>query len=304
MASGGIVGLPLPPSMFDEPGNGGYAGGGIVAFAEAGAVKKPKSYADRALGGMSTDLGENINQVKENIPLRDTYSRRYTEALEQDMSPEAMAARKKQDMWMTLAQIGAKMATTPGGFLRGAAAGIESALPGAQEMAKERRAEQREALKGLVSQENVSNQQAAKFYELGAAQQQKALELRNEGFKLDVSIQLAELSRATEIQKANIMAAAQRESASIGAAAANNAAYAELAKIDAETRKHVRTILQSNNDYRTAVMSGDNATVARMENAAYQALNMQPMSMDSRGVRQPGAAAAGSQLPPGTVLIN
>ena len=300
MASGGIVGLPLPDSMFDEPSNGGYAGGGIVAFAEAGEVKKtPKSYADRMLGGMSTDLGENIAQVRENIPLQDKYSRRYTEALEQDMSPEAMAARKKQDMWMTLAQIGAKMATTPGGFLRGAAAGIESALPGAQEMAKERRTEQREALKGLVGQENVSNQQAAKFYELGAAQQQKALELRNEGFKLDVSIQLAELSRATEIQKANIMAAAQRDSASIGAAAANNAAYAELAKIDAETRKHVRTILQSNPDYRTAVMSGDNATVASMENTAYQALNLQPMSMDTRGVRQPAAAPAAPAAPAG-----
>lgn len=40
MAMGGIAGLPVPDDMFDEPSNGGfndgYAGGGIVAFADGG----------------------------------------------------------------------------------------------------------------------------------------------------------------------------------------------------------------------------------------------------------------------------
>lgn len=40
MAEGGIVGLNIPDTMFDEPSNGGfddgYAGGGIVAFADGG----------------------------------------------------------------------------------------------------------------------------------------------------------------------------------------------------------------------------------------------------------------------------
>ena len=36
MADGGIASLPVPDAMFDEPTNGGYAGGGIVAFAEGG----------------------------------------------------------------------------------------------------------------------------------------------------------------------------------------------------------------------------------------------------------------------------
>lgn len=42
MAEGGIAGLPIPDTMFDEPTNGGfddgYAGGGMVAFADGGDV--------------------------------------------------------------------------------------------------------------------------------------------------------------------------------------------------------------------------------------------------------------------------
>lgn len=36
MAGGGLTTLPLPDTMFDEPDDGGYAGGGIVAFARGG----------------------------------------------------------------------------------------------------------------------------------------------------------------------------------------------------------------------------------------------------------------------------
>lgn len=36
MADGGIATLPVPDGMFDEPDNGGYAGGGLLAFARGG----------------------------------------------------------------------------------------------------------------------------------------------------------------------------------------------------------------------------------------------------------------------------
>jgi len=39
MAAGGIAGLSVPDTMFDEPDNGGYATGGLVAFADGGAAK-------------------------------------------------------------------------------------------------------------------------------------------------------------------------------------------------------------------------------------------------------------------------
>lgn len=36
MAAGGLTDAPIPAGMFDEPDNGGYAGGGIIAFADGG----------------------------------------------------------------------------------------------------------------------------------------------------------------------------------------------------------------------------------------------------------------------------
>jgi hypothetical protein len=36
MAEGGLASLPIPDTMFDEPNNGGYADGGVVAFASGG----------------------------------------------------------------------------------------------------------------------------------------------------------------------------------------------------------------------------------------------------------------------------
>ena len=48
MAMGGIASLPIPGAMFDEPDNGGYgdgyAGGGLVAFADGGEASDPLSW--------------------------------------------------------------------------------------------------------------------------------------------------------------------------------------------------------------------------------------------------------------------
>ncbi len=44
MAGGGLSELPLPDTMFDEDRNGGYAGGGIVAFAGGDEVVAPGAY--------------------------------------------------------------------------------------------------------------------------------------------------------------------------------------------------------------------------------------------------------------------
>jgi hypothetical protein len=41
-ATGGIADLPVPDAMFDEPNNGGYAGGGIIAFSSGGST--PTNY--------------------------------------------------------------------------------------------------------------------------------------------------------------------------------------------------------------------------------------------------------------------
>ena len=52
MAEGGLLSVPIPDAMFDEPDNGGYAGGGIVAFAAGDEVDGEESY-DELAGGAS-----------------------------------------------------------------------------------------------------------------------------------------------------------------------------------------------------------------------------------------------------------
>jgi hypothetical protein len=52
MAAGGLTTLPLPDTMFDEPNNGSYAGGGIVAFAGGGYGKYFEDVATKAVPGL------------------------------------------------------------------------------------------------------------------------------------------------------------------------------------------------------------------------------------------------------------
>ena len=51
MAAGGLADLPVPDTMFDEPSNGGfndgYAGGGLVAFANGGDTERYGSFFER-----------------------------------------------------------------------------------------------------------------------------------------------------------------------------------------------------------------------------------------------------------------
>jgi hypothetical protein len=76
------------------------------------------------------------------------------------LSEEGQKKRRDEDKWMALAQLGATMAGTPGSLLQAAGAGVKAALPGLQESSKERRAEQREAIKQLALDEGATNAEA------------------------------------------------------------------------------------------------------------------------------------------------
>ena len=306
MASGGIVGLPLPPSMFDEPGNGGYAGGGIVAFAEAGAVKKPKTSGERMAEAFRLNpesIQQSMVDLEKLAPRETKYSDMQRQQYERELTPEAMAARKKQDMWMTLAQIGAKMATTPGGFLRGAAAGIESALPGAQEMAKERRQEMRQAMDALAAQEGATNKQRMELLNMSYAMQLKVADAVAKGIELEQALQLAREEMRNRLSVAGIGASAQRYSADRNASAMERQMQAQQFKESEEGRKWVRQGLQAVGPYMEAVRKGDFATARAIEDKAMQENGIPVFSAPtpSGGRSSP---AAGSQLPPGAVLIN
>jgi hypothetical protein len=175
----------------------GYAGGGLVAFLTGGEVedknKNPndingdgvvdeqdiilvnapqKIASAKSLGGasafdmpasiagMSGDLMTNLTNYQDMFTPKTKQQDRLTAAYEEELTPESIKKAKKQDMWMALGQIGAKMATTPGSILQAASAGIGEALPGIAASAKERKADQRQMLKNLQEQEGLSNKEA------------------------------------------------------------------------------------------------------------------------------------------------
>lgn len=172
-AGGGLSDLPLPDGMFDEPSNGGfddgYRGGGLVAFA-GGEEVEDEDEEITVTGRKDTSPESYYGYYKDPTLMREQIDalykpeRKYSEQLNKFytdvLDPTARKARRKEDMWMTLGQIGAKMATTPGSFLQAASAGIGEALPGVLAASKERRAEQRDAIKTLAQNEGLNNKEA------------------------------------------------------------------------------------------------------------------------------------------------
>jgi hypothetical protein len=182
MADGGLAMLPIPETMFDEPMNGGYADGGIVAFAEAGPVgymqEAPEDEELEAVGsrgryGYAPTFEGNMALTKKYAPQQSKYGDKLTSFYEAEMSPEAQKKRGKQDLNSFLMSFGAKLASTRGPLLSAAGEAAGQTLPGYQESVKQRRAEQRDAIKTLAAREDMTNKQATETFRL-ANDMQKA----------------------------------------------------------------------------------------------------------------------------------
>jgi hypothetical protein len=163
MADGGLAMLPIPETMFDEPMNGGYADGGIVAFREAGLTSTP-DYS--VLQQMLAEYGDEVRGRQEYGTLYQP-KREASERLRQfygdALSEEAQKKRGKQDLNSFLMSFGAKLASTRGPLLSAAGEAAGQTLPGYQESVKERRAEQRDALKQLAADEGMTNAEQREF---------------------------------------------------------------------------------------------------------------------------------------------
>jgi hypothetical protein len=188
----------------------GYANGGLVAFLTGGEVKDKDKNSDdingdgvvdekdvilvnapqkvappRSLGGgvafdmpssiagMSSDMMTNLTNYQDMYTPERKQQDRLIAAYEEELTPESIRKAKKQDMWMALGQIGAKMATTPGSILQAASAGIGEALPGIAAAAKERKADQRQLLKNLQEQEGLTNKEAKEAANIALEMQTK-----------------------------------------------------------------------------------------------------------------------------------
>jgi len=142
--------------------------GAIVASGEKAPTVNPLSMQGKAFAPSPDILARFKQNVLGSSDLADELSPRATKRaqqlealLDEEMSPEALKSRRKEDMWMALGQIGAKMATTPGSLLQAASAGIGEALPGIAASAKERRGAKRNLVKELLSEERLSNKELA-----------------------------------------------------------------------------------------------------------------------------------------------
>lgn len=228
MAGGGLSELPVPDGMFDEPSNGGYAGGGLVAFQTGGEVEDEEDMI--VVQGQPDNSPESYygyfrdpSLMREQIDALYTPDRKYAGELskfyENIRSPEEQKKRRQEDMWLALGQIGARMASTPGSLLQAASAGIGEALPGIAASAKERRAEQRDAIAALAQQEGLNNKEALDLAKL-------TMEGTNRYGEFDVKrLDREQQERLTKYQeemankRTQMQVGAQIQSAKIGARA-------------------------------------------------------------------------------------
>jgi hypothetical protein len=96
MAEGGLLSVPIPDNMFDEPDNGGYAGGGIVAFAAGDEVDGEES-EDELAGG---DAGDNYaaflaKQARERADKEAKNKQKNAERRDASLKGEAQPLRPK-----------------------------------------------------------------------------------------------------------------------------------------------------------------------------------------------------------------
>lgn len=175
MNSGGLADLPVPDTMFDEPHDGSYAGGGIVALATGtpGKVKTPEELAAEAKAKSPESMYGNYRDPEEQYkyiqsmykPEREA-STALTDMLKGAASPEQMRRRKNEDIGSFLMNFGGNLASKSGPFLSAAGESLVATAPLLRESAKERRADQMDALKTMAAQEGLSNKEALDLYKL------------------------------------------------------------------------------------------------------------------------------------------
>lgn len=283
MAGGGLSELPIPDTMFDEDRNGGYAGGGMVAFATGGgAYREPQEWGEyfeslatqnfpgmrvtsrmrspeqnRLAGGVPnsyhktgaardfvppkgmslTEFGDQLRKLygpgvdviyntkghfdhvhvepgrssSAKLPERDIESAagrasslmdqyavakqlyaglpesgldEYEGYLRKELDPETQRKARKDDMWMSLASIGANMAASKSPyFLQATGEALAATLPGVRADKKERKEAERDARTAL--REVLGLKRAEQKQVLDYAMDLRAVELGAEGAQLE-----------------------------------------------------------------------------------------------------------------------
>jgi hypothetical protein len=168
-------------------------------------------------GGYDDTLGGNLDTINQEATREVKRAQQYQTYLDKMLDPEERKKSKKEDMWLALGQIGARMATTPGSLLQAAGAGIGEALPGIAAAAKERRGEERAIIKDMMDQERIGNKEVMERANM-ALDMLKGYNVNEKSFQdQNFTNMLTRLGFDTDIVKANIMAAAGIREAIISA---------------------------------------------------------------------------------------
>ncbi len=211
MADGGLAMLPIPETMFDEPMDGEYADGGIVAFAQGDEVDEERILRENmAYYRDPQNFMRDINAAYQ--PKRE-YAERANQAYKDLLSEEGQKKRGKQDLNSFLMSFGAKLASTRGPLLSAAGEAAGQTLPGYQESVKERRAEVRDALKQLAADEGMTNAEQRAFVLEGMKGRGQAGEIAKGFVERKAAKEAAALEQAGALQRTNITAGASRYAA-------------------------------------------------------------------------------------------
>jgi hypothetical protein len=309
MAEGGIVGLDIPETLFDESSNGGfdegYAGGGLVAFGPGGIVggedpleyKDPNEIVVERSQAPDNYYGNYINpevmrdEVKRFYDPKSVELDKLTKYYSDTLTPESQKARFSEDKWAALAAMASKMGQTPGSFLQGINAGLGEANKMLSQSRKERRAEKIDAMKSLVQNERMSNKDAFDLYTLTRAGQDKYGEFNEKNLDRKSQKELERIKGEYGLSGDRIRAAAQLSSARISASSYSDVANKQAAQLERQARleapKLAMADLQGINAFQIAQRNNDTATMDKMikERTQYHLANM--------GIDSPRAADAG-----------
>jgi len=277
--------------------DGEYAGGGIVAFAEAGLTSTPMGETEdeeqevvarrdpEQYYGFYRDPRKGMEQFQQLYKPERKYTDKANAFYEDVLSPEGQKKRRDEGKWFALAQLGATMASTPGSLLQAASAGINAALPGLKSASKELRAETRDAIKQLALSEGESNKQALESAKMGIEGQGKYADAAEAAAKRIADEKLALLREKGDTARTAMQVAGQRDVAGIYAGAQRESNPLKLA---ADIQGKIQTEAQ---DAVNEAMKNEAPAFTSEQKAAQDARRQQLFNMEVAKRSQAYAAA-------------
>lgn len=170
--------------------------------------------AEGRRGSLMDQMGV-VEDIYGKLP-EDTGRTKATEYYEKQLDPKEQEKERKHDMWATLAQIGASLASTDSPFfLQGVGQAIASALPGAEASRRERKKVERDAVNALSELYGMDRKEAKE--KVAMAVDLRGIELGAEGAEVERKYRSeeAEKERAFRAEQAVLDRQTQKELAEV-----------------------------------------------------------------------------------------